>query len=105
LENLGFSVQGLTDPRKAIEAFTANPHRFSAVVSDFYMARMSGLDFAREILKRDPKVPVVMVSGYLGDVDKEGLRRAGVRALLPKPAFIDELAPLLSRLLSTPSAA
>ena len=100
LERLGYRVVGFTDAHAALAAFQANPHDYHAVVTDLSMPSMSGVEFAEEVLRLRPQVPVVMTSGYVRPNDRELVRKVGVKDLLLKPNTVEELGAVLHRLLS-----
>jgi DNA-binding NarL/FixJ family response regulator len=69
------------------------------VLSDFNMPSFSGLELAREVARIRADLPVVISSGHLSDEQRSDLMNAGVRALVQKQSTIDELGPLLKRVL------
>ncbi len=91
LERQGYSFTGFTDPAQALEAFRAEPARFDVVVTDLTMPGMTGLDFAREVLRLRPEIPILLTSGYLRPQDEETAERLGLRDFIAKPAVIDTL--------------
>ena len=99
LERLEYRVVGFTDAAAALAAFRAGADDYDAVVTDLSMPGMSGADFAREVLKVRPGLPVVMTSGYVRPEDRQLAEEVGVHELLLKPNTVDELAQVLHRLL------
>ena len=69
---------------EALEKFEQQP--FDILVTDFRMEGMNGLELARHIHARDPKIPVIIVTGY-GPVDGG----ADVKACLAKDALFPDL--------------
>jgi len=63
LESLGYTVTPAHDAREALEAVDGDPEGFDAVITDFDMPGLSGVELARELERRMPQVPVLMVSG------------------------------------------
>jgi CheY-like chemotaxis protein len=104
LRRLGYQITGYTDPAQALQAFTENPDKFSAVVTDLSMPGMSGVELARQILQIRPDVPIVMTSGYIRPEDELEAQRVGVRELLLKPDTVDDLAAALQRVFASVSA-
>jgi CheY-like chemotaxis protein len=60
---------------------------------------MSGLDLSRALLTIDPKLPIILTSGYLRPGEAEAARRLGVREIMEKPGTPHDLLPLIARLL------
>lgn len=70
LEKAGYRVFTALSGKEGIEIFRSQP--IAAVIVDYWMADMDGLDVA-EVLKRlSPKTPIIMLSGYSSILD-EGL--------------------------------
>jgi signal transduction histidine kinase len=61
----GFSVESACDGASAVEIFQRS--RFDAVLLDLKMPGMDGIETLKELLKRDPDVPVIMVTAF-GDI-------------------------------------
>lgn len=105
LGRLGYQVTGFFDSSLALEAFRARPFDFDAVVSDFAMPGVSGLDLVREIMTIRPGIPVVMTSGYLRPEDRRLAQLAGAGDVILKPHSMAEFAQLLHRTLIVRRAA
>lgn len=91
LERQGYVVSGFTDPNQALAAFRAQPLAFDVVVTDLTMPGMTGFNFATELMRVRPDLPVLLTSGYLRPQDEETVRRLGLRDFIPKPATLDML--------------
>jgi len=63
LESLGYTVTAAHDAREALEAVDGDPEGFDLVITDFDMPGLSGVELARELERRIPGLPVLMVSG------------------------------------------
>jgi CheY-like chemotaxis protein len=99
LEGLGYHVEGHRDPRQALRSFAASPYGFDAIVTDFGMLGMTGIEVARAALRLRGDIPVVMTGGYLRPEQALEASQAGVREVLQKPDFIELLTRSLARLL------
>jgi PAS domain S-box-containing protein len=99
LQRLGYRVSGFTDANEALAAFRSDPSAYEAVVTDLSMPSMSGIEFASQVLRLRPEVPVVMTSGYVRPKDRESVMKTGVRDLLLKPNTVEELGDVLHRLM------
>jgi CheY-like chemotaxis protein len=99
LKRLGYQVEAYAEPTKAIAAFRNDPDRFDLVITDYNMPQMSGLDVAQQLLEIRPSATVALVTGFLREEDVEHARAIGIREILLKPISIDELGPVLRRML------
>lgn len=104
LERQGYAVTGFIDAMQALAQLQRSPDAFQAVITDLSMPGMSGVEFAREVLKLRPGIPVVMTSGYVRAEDHDAVMASGVRELLLKPNTVEELAEVLHRLLQQTSS-
>jgi PAS domain S-box-containing protein len=100
LGRMGYKVTGFSDSAQALEAFRARPHDFDAVISDFSMPGLSGLDLLREVVAIRKDVVVVMSSGYLRLEDNERARQLGAVDVVLKPQSMAEFGRILHRILS-----
>ena len=99
LQRAGFRVTAESDPRAALARLRGQPQAFDAVVTDFNMPELSGVEVARQVAALRPDLPVVMSSGYLSEELRREASMAGVRGLLKKENTLEELASLLQSLL------
>lgn len=72
LEKAGYRVVGAPTGKEGIRLFSAE--RIDLVVLDYWMADMNGLDVAERLKHINPKVPIVMFSGFRSILD-EGIGR------------------------------
>lgn len=70
LESAGYRVLGAKSGAVGINAFKSE--RVDAVVLDYWMADMNGLQVAREIRKLNPSIPIIILSAY-GELLDESL--------------------------------
>ena len=89
IQHLGYQPLRVTTAAAALGAL-ANGRAVDIVFSDVMMpGTMNGLDLAREIQRRHPRLPVLLTSGHL-DVTNQVTGAANVR-LLAKPYRLEEL--------------
>jgi PAS domain S-box-containing protein len=100
LERLGYRVTAETDPRRALSVFQSGPERFDLLLTDLTMPGMNGLELAREVHRIRPALPVVLATGYGGDVDAEQARALDIQELLFKPATVAALGYTVRRALT-----
>jgi CheY-like chemotaxis protein len=56
------AVVAVASAEEALKLF--QPDAFDVVVTDVSLPRMSGLDLARQLLQRAPRVPIIIATGY-----------------------------------------
>jgi DNA-binding NtrC family response regulator len=100
LTHLGHQVSGFTSGREAVDAFRAAPGEFALVLTDMSMPQMSGLEFAQQILKIEPKANVVIATGCVDPNWAEHARGQGVREVIEKPSSVGEMGQIVTRLLA-----
>jgi PAS domain S-box-containing protein len=97
LKHFGYEPVGCADGAAALAAFDAG--RIDAVIADEVMPGLSGTELARQLRRRRPDLPIVLVSGYTGPMLSERALAAGVSEILKKPVQSRDIAAALARLL------
>lgn len=99
LRHAGYRVVAHGDPVAALAAFREAPERFDLVVTDLTMPGMNGLELCRELRRGRPGLPLMLITGFDGNMSPEELAAAGVDAIVTKPfdnvAFFGRLRELL----------
>jgi CheY-like chemotaxis protein len=72
LKRAGYRIVVAGSGTEGIQLFSAQ--QFDLVVLDYWMADMDGLEVAEKLKDINPKVPIVMVSGYRSILD-EAIRK------------------------------
>ncbi len=95
LEREGYSVVTACSGPEGLEIFSSNS--VCAVVLDYAMPEMNGGEVAAEMKKRNPDVPILMLSAYV-DLPEEALQFVDARALKGESptVLLKELGKLLS---------
>ena len=99
LEELGYAPTGFTSSVAALAAFRADPHRFDALITDERMPGMSGSVLIREVRGIRNRMPIVLMSGFVGGAVAIRAREAGAEEVLKKPLSARDLAASLARVL------
>lgn len=83
LEEQGYRVQIANNGEEGLKLVQTDA--FDVVVTDFKMPRMDGAELIKRIRQINPKIPVILLSGF---VDPLGLTEegTGADAVLPKSA-------------------
>ncbi len=96
LEIFDFSSVSARNGHEALAALEEN--KFSLVITDIKMPEMSGIELLGKVKEINPKMPVVMISGYsVGEFENdEGFKPDG---FLSKPFLMSDIEKLLNSLL------
>ncbi len=97
LESLGYSVTGCIDSFEAYETFKKDPAAFDAVITDYTMPKMTGLELAQAIISQRPALPVILCTGCTEDMTEKA-HAAGINEFILKPLKIHELAETVRRI-------
>ena len=100
LESFGFEVVTRTSSIEALEAFKFKSDDFDLVITDQAMPNMTGMEFAREVLKIRPDMPIILCTGFSDAVSYDRLRDIGVGDFIMKPILKHDLIGSISRLLN-----
>ena len=92
----GFQLAGtLADGSLAVSEFQQNPDAADIVIIDYRMPIMRGDEAAREIRKINPRVKLILLSGYQEDLSPNDLRLFD--ATLRKPVSIADIVRAIER--------
>lgn len=99
LGGYGYTVLTERSGEGALEVFLREKGRIDLVILNVIMAGMGGKRCLDEMLKLDPQVKVLMMTGYaLSDRIREALE-AGARGVLNKPFRAQDMAKMIRRIL------
>lgn len=105
LERGGFRAISLGDGASAVEALRNSPGAFDLVLTDYNMPGMSGLDVARAVRSINPALPVIVSSGHVDEALQREAAALQVDAVLNKERLVEDMVPLVTRVLDRQSAA
>ncbi len=93
LERRGYLVLTAASARKGVQL--AADFALSAVILDYHMPEMDGLEVAAEIRRIRPRVPIIMVSSD-AEISEQALQ--AVDAFIPKDEAPRLLLPMINRI-------
>ncbi|MEN0065340.1 MAG: ATP-binding protein [Myxococcota bacterium] len=97
LEEAGCAVVAESNADDALETFQGMDTPPSLVLTDVLMPGRTGVDLARELVRHTPRMPVIAMTGWLGDDDLAlGLQRLRV-PILRKPFSPGELLQMVAK--------
>ena len=100
LWELGYEPVGFSSAIAALRAFRADPDSFDALITDQQMPGMTGDKLIREVRRARPLIPVILISGYVGEAVASRLDGDLADEILIKPLRTNALATSLARLLA-----
>ncbi|AWI90328.1 hybrid sensor histidine kinase/response regulator [Methylobacterium sp. DM1] len=95
LEDFGYRTTWAANAEEALEKLGADGSGFDVVFSDVMMPGMGGIELARVLQHRMPRLPVLLASGYSHVLAQDG---ADGFEVLHKPYSADQLGRILGRM-------
>ncbi|GJE03348.1 response regulator [Methylobacterium isbiliense] len=96
LEDLGYATTWAHNAAEALTALSKDGTPFDAVFSDVVMPGMNGVELAREIRRRHPRLPIVLTSGYSSALAQDSSHGF---ELLQKPYSVEALSRILRQVI------
>jgi two-component system cell cycle sensor histidine kinase/response regulator CckA len=97
LQKLGYRVLTASKGQEAIEILRKNNVAF--VILDMVMPDMNGYEIYHRLKKIQPKVKILLASGYVGDQTEKRLIRIGFDAFIMKPFDSKQLSEKIENIL------
>ncbi len=104
LERLGFQVLLAADGREALHRFQEHRAQIDVVILDLTMPRLNGEETLAELRRLDPRVRVILSSGYTEAEMASRFSGAGLAGFMAKPYSKDELIRQLQTALAPPAS-
>ena len=97
VSSLGYKVRSFTDARDLLSQYLASPP--DVVITDVRMPGMTGIELTRALITKDPRVLVIVLTGFPSVPDVMEALRSGASDYLSKPTTTGELNIRIERLL------
>jgi PAS domain S-box-containing protein len=91
LVEYGYRVITASNGREALEIYRARRETISLVILDLFMPEMGGKECLRALLRMDPKVSVLVASGFTQNGQIAEALDSGARGFIGKPFDIPQL--------------
>ena len=91
LKKLGYTVLEARDGREAVEIYRDNKDKIDLVILDIVMPHMGGGEAYDRMKEINPKVKVLLSSGYSMDSQAKEILKRGCDAFIQKPFSMNEL--------------
>jgi signal transduction histidine kinase len=99
LASLGYAPEVFGSSEAALAAFTANPTRYAALLTDEVMPDMTGTQLSSRVHAIRADLPILIITAYGGAGFQLRAEEAGVQKILKKPYRHDDLAAALGEVL------
>jgi two-component system, NarL family, capsular synthesis sensor histidine kinase RcsC len=93
---LGFETDAAANGSEGLARFESQP--YDVVLTDLLMPGMTGWEVLEAVRERNPKMPVIIITGSAGHDNDRRVAQPGV-ALVHKPVRMDSLGSTLARVL------
>ncbi len=100
LIKLNFQVETYLDSIKALDNFKKFPDNYDLIISDLTMPNMTGDEFCLKAKKINPKIPVIILTGYNKIYVLKNRQNFGIDRVLTKPVSQDHLLSAISELIN-----
>jgi PAS domain S-box-containing protein len=101
LTRLGYRVETAMTPLAALDKFHSNPKHFDLVITDMTMPQMTGLQLTKRIKAVNPKMPVVLCTGFSAYITPENAQAMDIQGYLMKPIVKLEMARTVRQVLDS----
>ena len=98
LSKLGHSCLTAVDGMDALDKIKGN--RIDAVITDIKLPNMDGMTLTREISRKYPELPIMIMTAFNEEYSEGTTISAGAREFLKKPFTLDEFAVRLNKMIN-----
>lgn len=100
LTNAGYQVTTYYNGAEALQHVYRYPRQFDAVITDQSMPKMTGVQLSEAILGLQPRMPIILTTGYSETVSQQEAGSLGIRHFLRKPIKLRTLLQVVQQTLS-----
>lgn len=93
LRTKGHQVEVAEDGDEGIEWFKKKD--FDLVFTDLGMPKISGWEVGKALKKMNPKIPIVMITGWGMEVNRDKMKENGIDFMISKPFNFDQVTQLI----------
>jgi len=96
LADLGYDVITADNGKTALDIFERDHKKIDLILMDVIMPVMGGIEALGEFMKIDPSVMIYLISGNIGELKNEEIKKCGASGFIQKPVTIPELSRVVS---------
>ncbi|MCX8117277.1 MAG: GAF domain-containing protein [Desulfobacterota bacterium] len=93
LQAKGHRVEVASGGEEGIERFKKQP--FDLVFTDLGMPKISGWEVGKRLKELNPKIPVIMITGWGMELDRKKMTESGIDLIISKPFSFDQVTQLI----------
>lgn len=97
-QNAGFEVVSCHTPEEGMRY--ARTQNFAAIITDFHLAEMNGIDLSRAIRTFDAVTPIIFFTGEARPEKKQEALEAGAQAYITKPSDFEKFGQIVVELIN-----
>ncbi len=102
LKGMGYQATGVTSPEQALELISDAESGYDLLITDLTMPGMTGIELARRARVLDPRLPIILLSGYPPEMSDDELAGLGILCALMKPVTAEELRAAITTVFTAP---
>jgi CheY-like chemotaxis protein len=99
LKHLGYDVYTCSDGAEAVGFYSEHQNEIDLVIMDMIMPVMNGMDAFIKLKKINPKVKVLISSGFSAGRESNELFKLGLKGYLGKPYHLADLAAKIKKVI------
>ena len=99
VEGLGYQALTAPNGREALDLFDRNGSGVALVLTDIVMPEMGGSDLLRALRRKNPELPVVMMTGHASEIVDQGGIPGVAAGMLHKPLVYERLEEAIAKVL------
>ena len=84
VERHGCQHVSFNDPVEALQYYRENGQKITLMITDLTMPKLPGPDLIKHVLRINPKLPIILITGYAEEHIPDDIRPL-VQHILPKP--------------------
>ena len=92
LTKLGYRVKTFSNPDDALQFFTSQADSYDLLITDMTTPQITGDILAEKMRKIQPKLPIILCTGFSEIINREKALAQGINEFLTKPVELYELA-------------
>lgn len=99
LHDHGYGILIARDGMEALERYRRHRHDIGLVITDMDLPKINGAAVSRSILSEDPRVRIILISGFVEAAQKEEIMASGVREFVAKPYTLAQMMRIVRKVL------